>query len=215
MKNYAREVRRVGVGGTRQLCQDAMIEMLEELFAGKKFNSQEGKKELKIVKQNLPIPKRQRDKKADTDEAAAPYIVVEMNEGAIPDDDGPQIVEFSLVICAYDKGTDREGYQDVTNIKEDIIQRVCARPYFGGVFTVLKPITWALQQDNTPPYYFGAVTLIVRRRIMAEDNGAIKDEKKRKKTARKKKRHSRCERAAKNGGELYADTERSQRTGAG
>ena len=33
-------------------------------------------------------------------------------------DDSPQIVEFSLVICCYDKGTDNEGCQDVANIKE-------------------------------------------------------------------------------------------------
>ena len=127
-KDYAREVRRAGIGGTPQICQDALVEMLEELFVGKKFAGQEGRKELKIIKQNLPIPKRQKDRKADTDEAAAPYVLVEMNEGAILDDDSPQIVEFSLVICAYDKGTDNEGCQDVANIKEDIIQRICARP---------------------------------------------------------------------------------------
>ena len=168
-RNYAREVRRAGVGGTPQLCQDALGEMLEELFEGKKFIGQEGRKALNIFKQNLPIPKRQRDRRADTDEAAAPYIVVEMSEGAILDDDSPQVVDFSLVICAYDKGTDREGFQDVTNIKEDIIQRICSRPYFGGVFTVLKPITWALQQDATPPYYFGAVTLSCTAPALTQD----------------------------------------------
>lgn len=168
-RDYARESRHVGVGGTPQLCQDALIESLEELFAGKKYMGQEGRKELKIIKQNLPIPKRQRDKKADTDEAAAPYVLVEMNEGAILDDDSPQIVEFSLVICAYDKGTDNEGCQDVANIKEDIIQRVCAQPYFGGAFTILKPITWALQKDRTPPYYFGAITMNCTAPAMTQD----------------------------------------------
>lgn len=168
-RDYAKEVRRAGIGMTPQLCQDALIEMLEELFAGRKFTGQEGRKELKIIKQNLPIPKRQRDRKVDTDAAVAPYIVVEMDEGAIPDDDSPQLVDFSLVICAYDKGTDREGHQDVSNIKEDIIQRICSRPYFGGVFTVIKPITWALQKDNTPPYYFGAVAFTCTAPAMTQD----------------------------------------------
>lgn len=168
-RDYAKEVRRAGVGGTPQICQDALIEMLEELFAGKKFTGQEGPKELSFFKQSLPIPKRQRDRKADTNEAAAPHIVVEMNEGAILDDDSPQIVEFSLVICGYDKGTDNEGCQEVANIKEDIIQRVCARPYFGGVFTILKPVTWALQKDRTPPYYYGAVTLNCTAPAMTQD----------------------------------------------
>ncbi len=168
-KDYTIAVRRAGVGGTPQICQDAMIEMLEELFSGKKYAGQEGRKELKIIKQNLTIPKRQRDRKADTDEAAAPYVLVEMNEGAILDDDSPQIVEFSLVICAYDKGTDNDGPQDVANIKEDIIQRICARPYFGGAFTILKPITWVLQKDRTPPYYFGAITLNCTAPAMTQD----------------------------------------------
>ena len=61
--------------------------------------------------------------------------------------------DFSLIVCAYDTGLDREGWQDVANIKEDIIQRGCKAPYFGGAFTVLKPITWALQEDDTHPYY--------------------------------------------------------------
>lgn len=169
MKNYTKAAARAGVGGTPQLCQDAMVEMLEEMFQGKKFIGQKGRKELKVFKQNLPIPKRQRDKQADTDAAAAPYIIVEMNEGAVLDNDRPQIVEFSLVICGYDDGLTREGVQDVANIKEDIIQRVCARPYFGGAFTILKPITWALQQDNTPPYYFGAVALTCTAPAMTQD----------------------------------------------
>lgn len=97
-RDYAKEVRRVGIGGTPQICQDALIEVLENLFAGKKFTGQEGRKELKIIKQSLTIPKRQRDRKADTDEATAPYVLVEMNEGAILDDDSPQIVEFSPLV---------------------------------------------------------------------------------------------------------------------
>ena len=169
VRDYAKEVRRAGVGGTPQLCQDALVEMLEELFKGKKFIGQEGRKELKVFKQNLPIPRRQKDRKADTDEAAAPYIVVEMNEGAILDNDSPQVVDFSIIICAYDKGLEREGCQDVTNIKEDIIQRICSRPYFGGVFTILKPITWALQQDATPPYYYGAVSLSCTAPALTQD----------------------------------------------
>ena len=34
MKNYMDAVRAAGIGRTPQLCQDALIETLEELFAG-------------------------------------------------------------------------------------------------------------------------------------------------------------------------------------
>lgn len=169
MKDYAEAVRRAGIGGTPQLCQDALVELMEELFKGKRFIGQEGRKELKVFKQDLPIPKHRRDREADTDVAAAPYIVVEMSEGAIPDEDSPQLVEFSLIICAYDRGTDLEAIQDVTNIKEDIVQRTCSRPYFGGAFTIIKPIAWAMQRDRTPPYYFGAVTFSCTAPALTQD----------------------------------------------
>ena len=168
MKDYKNAVKAAGIGRTPQLCQDALIEMLEELFAGKKYNGQEGRKELRIFKQDLPVPE-DNDSDADTDEANAPYIVARMTGGQIEDDDGPQKVEFSLIICAYDTSGKREGYQDVANIKEDIIQRVCSAPYFGGAFTVLKPIAWAMQQDDTAPYYYGAVTMICTAPAMTQD----------------------------------------------
>lgn len=110
MKNYMDAVRAAGIGRTPQLCQDALIETLEELFVGKKYNGQQSRKELKIFKQDLPVPEDY-DADVDTDAAAAPYIVVRMTGGEIKNDDGPQAVEFSLIVCAYDEGKEREGYQ--------------------------------------------------------------------------------------------------------
>ena len=168
MKNYMDAVRAAGIGRTPQLCQDALIETLEELFVGKKYNGQEGRKPLAIFKQDLPIPE-ENDVDADTDVAHAPYIVVRMTGGEIADDKSPQTVEFSLIICAYDTGIERAGFQDVANIKEDIVQRLCTKPYFGGAFTVLKPIVWAMQQDDTYPYYFGACSLTCTAPAMTQD----------------------------------------------
>ena len=173
MNDYLSQVEAAGIGRTPQLCQDALIEMLKELFKGKKYTGQEGRKPLTIYKQDLPVPE-DNDVDADTDEAAAPYIVVQMTGGAIRDDDSPQIVDFSLIVCCYDKGKERDGYQDVANIKEDIIQRVCTRPYFGGAFTILKPITWALQIDDTAPYYFGACSITCTAPAMTQDT-ALKE----------------------------------------
>lgn len=90
-------VKAAGIGRTPQLCQDALIEMLEELFTGKKYNGQQGRKPLKIYKQDLPVPEDY-DADVDTDAAAAPYIVARMTGGAIKDESGPQTVEFSLIV---------------------------------------------------------------------------------------------------------------------
>ena len=65
-----KETMKVGIGQTPQLCQDALIEMLRELFAGKKYNGQEGRSRFAIFKQDLPIRRRTMD--ADTDVAHAP-----------------------------------------------------------------------------------------------------------------------------------------------
>ena len=161
-------VKAAGIGRTAQLCQDAIIEMLQELFEGKKYNGQTGRKPLKVYKQDLPVPVED-DDDADTDAAASPYIVVRMIGGNIQDEDSPQEVEFSLTICAYDTGTQREGFEDVANIKEDIVQRLCTKPYFGGAFTIKKPVTWALQTEDSHPYYFGACFLKCTAPAMTQD----------------------------------------------
>ena len=103
MRNHPTTAARADIGRTPQLCQDAMIEMLKELFADKLFCGQEGRKALKIYKQDLPIPQSD-DADVDTDKAEAPYIVVRMTGGQIEDDDSPQTVDFSLIVCAYDTG---------------------------------------------------------------------------------------------------------------
>ena len=97
MQDYSTMVARAGIGRTPQLCQDALIETLQELFKGKKYNGQEKRKELTIYKQDLPIPE-DTDYDVDTDRASAPYIVVQMTNGAIREDDEAKKVEFSMVI---------------------------------------------------------------------------------------------------------------------
>ena len=49
MRNHTTTAARADIGRTPQLCQDALIEMLKELFAGKLFCGQEGRKALKIM----------------------------------------------------------------------------------------------------------------------------------------------------------------------
>lgn len=169
MRNYSTIVQQAGIGRTPQLCQDALIEVLQELFEGKTYESPGGgSKAITVYKQDLPIP-LDNDVDADTNDAPAPYIVVAMSGGGIANDNSTQNVDFSIVICCYDGALKREGYQDVANIKEDIIQRFCTKPFFGGCFTVLKPITWALQVESSEPYYYGAITMTCTAPAMTQD----------------------------------------------
>ena len=151
-------------GYTATMMQDALCNELEQLFAGKSFTGQKGRKALKVFKQNLPIDNGV-DDDTDTNAAASPYIVVLMEGGKITDPDSPQVVNVTLTICCYDEGNDREGYRDVENIKEDVVQWLCRCPHFGDAFTVLlgheHHIEWAEQMDDTWPYYFGALSFDV------------------------------------------------------
>lgn len=157
------------LGFNPRLCQDALCKELEKLFEGKKFIGQEGRKSLKIFKQDLPIAEDD-DRDVDTDRAAAPYVCVQLTDGAIKGLDQPQEINFSMVICAYDTSIQREGYDDVLNIMQDIVQRFCSAPFFGGCYTVLcddfHTINYALQQDDTAPYYFSAVRICVSAPVM-------------------------------------------------
>lgn len=150
--------RNYSLGMTPRLAQSALADEMRKLFEGKKYAGQEGRKELNVFEQDTPIPQGD-DDDVDTDRANAPYVVVQMDGGAVNTPDNPQMVDFTLVICAFDRGADRQGYQDVANIKEDIVQRFCTAPYFGGAYTIQYPITWAMQMDDTYPYYYGAVLL--------------------------------------------------------
>lgn len=168
MADYRTMVEMAGIGRTPQLCQDALIDELKKLFKGKKYVGQEGREELTFYKQDLPVPE-ENDVDADYAAAPCPYILTQMTEGEIRKEDEPQIVSFALVICCYDDGKMREGYQDVANIKEDIVQHICSKPYFGGAFTILKPISWALQVQDTRPYYYGALTFDCTAPAMTQD----------------------------------------------
>lgn len=148
--------RTIETGHTSEMCQVALIEDLEQLFEGREFTGQEGPKELKIFKQFVSIPEDD-DEDADTDAANTPCIIVKIQEGVFEKAGEAQKVMVQLVIAAYDTNKDRQGYVDVVNIKEAITQHFLEKPAFGGAFTVLYPIAWAIQDEDTAPYYWGVV----------------------------------------------------------
>lgn len=152
------ELRKTGL--TSRMMKLALIEELKKLFAGKMYHGQQSKKTLKVFDQNLPIDNRD-DETSETNDSDSPYIVVVTGEGIIPNRNSPQIVSVMLTICCYDESVERNGYADVENIIEDIVQHFREYPCFGGAFTVMcepdHAIQWAHQMDDTTPYYFGAV----------------------------------------------------------
>lgn len=159
-------------GFTTAMMHDALCDELRALFAGRRFNGQEGLKELKVFRQNLPID-RGLDADTDTDAAASPYIVVLLEGGKIYDPNNPKVVNVTLTVCCYDEGDKRDGFRDVQNILETMEQHFCEKPHFGGAFTVLTGhemyMEDALQMDDTWPYYFGALSMVVTVPVRARE----------------------------------------------
>lgn len=163
-------------GNTVYMAQDALVDALKKLFDGKTYSGQNGRKPLGIYKQNLPIPadsnndQNADDDDVDTEAAAAPFIVVKVAGSSVSSPSQPQTAEIMLTICCYDTGTDRQGSLDVINIQEDIKQRFCSSPRFGGPFCVLMPLVFALQVDDTYPYYFGNAVFDITAPAMTQEN---------------------------------------------
>ena len=148
-------------GYTSEMCQQAMIDELKELFRGMMFTGQEGEKPLKIYKQFLPT-QTDNDDDIDTNDAMYPCIIVIESSGEVNNDHDPQLVLMQLVICSYDRGIDRQGYVETVNIKEAIMQHFKRKPVFGGAFEVGYPRKWELSDDDMDHYYWGIVNLICK-----------------------------------------------------
>ena len=146
-------------GYTSEMCQQAMIEELEELFRDMKFNGQEGEKPLQIFKQFIPTPTDD-DDDVDTNASRFPCIIVLKTSGEVANERDPLLVLLQLIICCYDRGTDRQGYEETVNIIEAIMQHFKRKPVFGEAFKVGYPRKWELSDDDMDYYYWGIVNLI-------------------------------------------------------
>ena len=146
-------------GYTSEMCQQAMIDELKELFRDMKFTGQEGEKPLKIFKQFIPSPTDD-DDDVDTNRSNFPCIIVSRTSGEVVNEKDPQLVLLQLIICCYDPKTDRQGYEDTGNIIEAIMQHFKRKPVFGEAFKVGYPRKWDLSDDDMDFYYWGIVNLI-------------------------------------------------------
>ena len=140
------------------MMQIALNETLSRLFKGKKYCGPGKEKELHFFEQNLPID-TERDEMVDTPQAFAPYIITELGDIVSPEGDETKKVDVTMYICAYDTGLYRQGYRDVVNIINDIMNHFRTVPRFGRACTVKGDIKGVLSEDDYAPYYFGAVKM--------------------------------------------------------
>lgn len=146
------------------MIQTAMVEELRRLFQGRAFcgpgkgGRNSGRKPLKIYKQELPI-ETEPDWESDTDKACAPYIVVKVDGISSPDHDPLLVTELILLICVYDDGVDRQGYEDVLNIITEIVWHFRRERILAQAAEIQGVVEGKMSDEDNHPYYYGAVVM--------------------------------------------------------
>lgn len=155
---------------TPEFLQDAIVADLADLFEGQTLQSSAGdKRPIRVYPQDLPIIEGMDETEDRTEEIPEPYIIVRTSEGNVQDANSPQEIDLILVVCVYDKNPNRQGYRDVLHIIQEIYGRYAKNQMVriktdsggavGGPWSIVYPIKWVTQQDDTHPYYFGAMSL--------------------------------------------------------
>lgn len=152
--------------------QDDLIEELKRIFKDFVLINKSGEKSaLKVYPQVIAIPqsKNQKDLPIEqlengladdkTEDEPFPYILVRISDGEIADESSAQTVNTILIIGVYEESHDNSGHKDVMNIIQKIYERFAKKPNLANKYTLLYPIEWTLQDEESYPYFFGGMSL--------------------------------------------------------
>ena len=153
---------------TPSVLQDALVSELGDLLSHETYPNSRGEHvPIKVYPQDLPIQNSFDEEGEPFESTPDPYLIVRLNEGSVENTDSAQTVDVILVICLYDNQSNRQGYRDVLHVMNQIMERYGKNQMVGPMehgrtalpFTLLHPIKWVMQDDDTHPYYFGAMNL--------------------------------------------------------
>ncbi|MEK4883670.1 hypothetical protein NST81_02915 [Bacillus sp. FSL W8-0223] len=134
--------------------QAGLKERLENAFSDTLFNSPSGDRvHVNIFEQNLP-------QKSDKDQDLFPFVIVKLLEGeqkGEQDEQNENITTVGFVIGTFDDDNQNQGYRDVTQIINKIVEVLKKEPVINRRFTLKYPLKWRILEEETDPYYYGAV----------------------------------------------------------
>ena len=134
--------------------QDSLVEDFKQQLAGFLLKNAKGDRvNLNIYPQNLPAKKGQKDSEH------FPYLVVRVMEGENQDDQEEEknTCKIAFIIGAYDDDDSYQGYKDVMNVIEKIMQRLKTKKFYSNQFELTLPLKWLIHDEDTYPYYFGGI----------------------------------------------------------
>lgn len=131
--------------------QAGLKKRLENAFSDTLFNSPSGDRvQLNIFEQNLP------QKSAD-DQSLFPFVIVKLLEGEQKGEQDENVTTVGFVIGTYDDDNQNQGYRDVAQIINKIVEVLKKEPVINRQFTLKYPLKWRILEEETDPYYYGAV----------------------------------------------------------
>lgn len=139
---------------TPTVLQDSLVSDFKQQLAGFLLKNSKGDRvNLNIYAQNLPAKKGQKDSEH------FPYLVVRVVDGENKDDQGEEnnICKVAFIIGAFDDDDNYQGYKDVMNVIEKIIQRLKTKKNYNNQFGLTLPLKWLIHDEDTFPYYFGGI----------------------------------------------------------
>lgn len=158
---------------TPTFLQDALQTELQTLFDGLRLEDPYGKRvPVNVYKQFLPVPVAKEIPDTVTDmeleegiyntesvTVPFPYIIVRLEDGIVSKIDREQTVHVNLLFGVIDRNPDNQGYKDVLNLIQRIMERFEKNPGLAGTYACLHPIEWVLQEEGSYPYFFGGMAM--------------------------------------------------------
>lgn len=101
-----------------------------------------------IYSQAIPI------KQGKKDRDQYPSIIISIENGSELNEDGVSNAEISFLIGIYDENEDNQGYRDVINTGNKIINYLLSNNIFDNKHSLERPLTYQLPDEDTSPYFF-------------------------------------------------------------
>jgi len=139
---------------TPTILQDVLIaDFKEQLNDFLLKNAKSERVNLNIYPQNLPAKKGQKDSDH------FPYLIIRIMDGETQEDQGldKATCKVAFIISIYDDDDNYQGYKDVMNIIEKIIQRLKTKKLYNKQFELISPLKWLVHDEDTFPYFFGGI----------------------------------------------------------
>lgn len=142
--------------------QNALKNRLESLLADfPLLNSKNSSINFNIYKQNVPKRMANEYDYLEEDEQKEnsdfPFVVVKMINGGKPGNFDMQTIKFQLIIGVHNEGLNGEGYDDLINAMELILDDFDKAPRINQKALLDDEVDFGIHDEDTYPHYFAMI----------------------------------------------------------